>query len=62
MTDYELEDTPEIAVADNPIGKLLLLIIAALTVICLYYFATELSRPEPSPETARANVASTLNP
>ena len=62
MSEFELEETPEITIADNPIGKLLLVIIVALTAICLFYFATELTRPEPAPDAAKTEVVSSLNP
>ncbi len=59
--EYELDDTTEITIADNPIGKLLLLITAVLTAICLYYFATEFSRPEPVSEKPRSEASSSPN-
>lgn len=62
MTEYEFEDTAEIAVADNPIGKLILLVAVVLTAICLYYFATGYTRPAPAPESAPVSVSSTPNP
>ena len=62
MSEYELDDTNEIAVADNPVGKVLLLISAVLTAICIFYFATELTRPVADPESARNEVVSTTNP
>jgi hypothetical protein len=62
MSEYELEDTNEIAVADNPIGKVVLLIAGVLAVVCIFYFATELTRPGPSPENARSEVVSPATP
>ncbi|MCP4642589.1 MAG: hypothetical protein GY851_19245 [bacterium] len=62
MSEYELEDTNEIAVADHPIGKVLLLISALLAAICIVYFATQLTRPEPTPESAGNEVVSSPAP
>ena len=53
MAEFELEETPEIAVADNSAGKLLVLISAVLTVICVFYLFTEFSRPAPEPASAQ---------
>ena len=51
MTDekknqFELEETPEIAIGDGNVGGLLKVVAAVLITICLIYLFTNLKRPE----------------
>ena len=56
MDDYELEDTTEIAVADHPVAKWIVVMSVVIALIGLFYFVVELTPPEHAGEKAGSEI------